>query len=194
MSTGYIICLSCMGNDKQICIDAKNSRDRFDDGCSGDDVERMIEMMMRNKHWTPFALQSLKIKARMPIFVARQWMRHSVGIVTIEKSMRYVSDKVVLEDIYIPPTAYDSAVKRQHEGAIQLYNDMVDFGVSSEKARTVLPVGLYSTLVQTMSLEAAIRIIRLRSSKHAQMEIQEYANKLFDIIKENFPVTAKYIK
>ena len=71
--------------------------------------------------------------------------------------------------------------------AVHQYKEMIALGVCREQARCVLPLGLYSEVYWTVSLQAAAHFIRLRTDSHAQWEIQQYAQAVRQVVAEVFP-------
>jgi thymidylate synthase (FAD) len=175
-----------------------------------DSDARLIQYLARHNHWTPFAQVGAHLHIKMPLFVARQWFKHQVGVVINEVSRRYVDET---PDIHIPSfwrarpdgsikqgsgdrlqsggdrasTAYLSATLK----AIETYERLLELGVCPEQARMVLPQSMFTEFRTTASLAALARIHHLRSSTHAQLEIREYASALCDLIDPHFPVSWK---
>jgi thymidylate synthase (FAD) len=189
---GYLKLIDHCGSDLSIVNAARISYAGNEDVKEIKTHEKtLILKMATNGHWTPFAHPHITIRIKMPIFVARQWMRHTIGIVTNEMSRRYVSDKVIPE-FYIVNNHCDTLefTKKQtehNEQSYKLYKNMLENGFSPEHARVVLPVSLYTELTQTMSLMSAARIYKQRSSKHAQIEIQHYAKMLDLVVRPLYP-------
>lgn len=152
------------------------------------------------------ALAPVTLHFKMPIFVARQFMRSNVGIVYNEMSRRYVDDP---PEFYVPEEwrgrpdkakqgsqgivdvasmvrcaspgmDLDSADPAMAAGAFssRLYDELLEWGVAPEMARIVLPVSQYTEFWATMDLQTAARVYALREDSHAQWEIQEFARSL----------------
>ena len=171
---------------------------------------RLISYLAKNGHWTPFGHPQISLHMRMPIFVARQFMRSNVGIVYNEESRRYVST----EPSYhfpagwrckpegsikqgsgpqpLPPNLQGEAFEMYLEAVqkcIDTYNELIKMGVAPEQARMVLPLSTYTELWATMSLAACARICKLRMDPHAQKEIRDYANAISSLVQPYFPVS-----
>lgn len=153
---------------------------------------------------TPFGQVNLKLRIKMPIFVARQLMRSNIGIVWNEVSRRYVDT---------PPEAYEPDVWRSRptgsmkqgsgdeeiqvdvcdgehlELMLGYYNTMISDGIAPEQARSFLPQGVYTEVIGNFTLAALARVCALREDSHAQWEIQEFARAMGEIAKEYFPVS-----
>jgi thymidylate synthase (FAD) len=89
LDRGYVELLDFMGSDRSVAEAAWVSSDRASER-TNDDVVRIVRYLARNKHWTPFGQTAIKLRFRVPIFVARQLMRSNIGIVWNEESRRYV--------------------------------------------------------------------------------------------------------
>ncbi len=195
------------GTDRAIAEAAWVSTDSAK-GRTEDDVRRILRYLAKHEHWTPFAQTSLTLRVEVPIFVARQLMRHNVGIVWNEESRRYVDT---------PPTFYMPSewrgrpvggIKQGSSGVLhpsktvgidwrvkmlirtcdRIYRCMLKLGVAPEQARMVLPLCTMTQIVATMSLSAAHRICRLRLDSHAQSEIRDVAVQISSICQRYFPL------
>jgi thymidylate synthase (FAD) len=147
----------------------------------------------------------------MPIFVAREWFRHTVGFARNEVSRRYVDDR---PECFCPvegalrerdtnkkqgskptPITDESEVRdmvqRFQENAIEFYEGLLKRGVAPELARGVLPQSMYTEFIETGSLSAYARLCQLRLDPHAQVEIQKYAEAVRELLYERFPVSWK---
>lgn len=168
--------------------------------------EGLIRYLMRHKHTTPFEFCELKFHVRMPIFVARQWIRHRTASVN-EYSARY---SVVPDDFYIPSSVeqqstynkqgrggessendaqnFISECKNISENSYKSYKSAIDAGVSREIARIVLPVNAYTEWYWKSDLHNVFHFLKLRMDSHAQMEIRVYAEAMYRLIKPYFPI------
>lgn len=172
---------------------------------------KLISYLADHEHWTPFAHCQITMREKVPLFVARQRFKHTVGFVYNEVSRRYVSDP---PEFYTPEKwrkradsvkqgSSDEAVevnkklldersiKRVHEMARQAYGNLLDAGVCPEQARMVLPQSMYTEYYVTGSLTAWARAYRLRSDKHAQAEIRDLAQQWDKIIAFLYPESWK---
>lgn len=170
----------------------------------------LIRYLMRHRHTTPFEMCEMKFYCRMPIFVARQWIRHRTANVN-EYSARY---SLVKDSFYRPS---DDAVRKQSvtnkqggtelidggtagdflaylDKAESLYADYTKFaeaGVSRELARIGLPVSTYTEWYWKCDLHNIFRFLSLRMDSHAQQEIRDYANAMFTLVERMFPIAAE---
>ena len=145
----------------------------------------------------------------MPIFVAREWFRHTIGFARNEDSRRYVDSE---PELWIPDAsglrARDTNLKQGskeepvpdadaivHEikavGSTSLffYDSLLKRGVAPEIARSVLPQGMYTEFIETGSLAAYARLFGLRTDPGAQREIQAYARAIGALLEPHFPVS-----
>lgn len=178
---------------------------------------KLIKYLATHNHWTPFAHPQITLREKVPIFVARQRFKHTVGFVYNEVSRRYVdsepefftpdawrrkapnvkqgstSDYVTyftqdLEDFV--PNYKDSITTHYSiliDDAVELYENMLEAGVAPELARMVLPQSLYTEYVVTGSLAAFARAYNLRSQPDAQAEIRFLATEWDKLVRPLFP-------
>ena len=175
--------------------------------CASD--EKLIRYLAKHKHWTPFAQVQFKFRISMPIFVARQYFRHQVGLLRNETSRRYVDNP---PEFWNPNGAWRGRAEhvKQGSGGLLLeavcdevseiywyamdacsdaYKDMLEKGVCPEQARAVLPQSMMTEFIETGSLSAYARIYGLRTDPHAQKEIQDYALAIGEHIEKIVPVS-----
>jgi len=194
------------------CEDCLFSPPNTPHGCNhcylGDSDAKLIKYLATNDHWTPFGHPQITLHLKMPIFVARQFMRSNVGIVYNEMSRRYVDSP---PEFYTPSewrSRPDKSIKQGSGAAldntdqidartmygvlrevVSTYDTLLRIGVAPEMARMVLPLSTYTELWATMSLAAAARLCNLRLDAHAQLEIQVYADAISKLIQPLFPVS-----
>ena len=202
--------LAHMGDDLAVVNAARVSMAKESHKVCADD-EKLIRYLAKHTHWTPFAQVQFKFRISMPIFVARQYFRHQVGLLRNETSRRYVDNP---PEFWNPNGAWrgraenvkqgsgdllqeevcDDATRRYWEAVdvcSENYRAMLDIGVCPEQARTLLPQSTMTEFVETGSLAAYARIYNLRSDPHAQVEIQEYAHAIGEAIAPIVPVSWK---
>ena len=161
-------------------------------------------------HWSPFAHCFLSVRCSAPIFLARQLVKHQVGLSWNEESRRYISDEV---DFWLPEAVHekpsnakqgsgkvmpDSAqmraiMKDETECAYSTYKALLSYGVAPEEARMVLPLNSMTHWVWSGSLMAFMRVYSQRIDGHAQLAAQEFAGKLGGILKGYFPESFKQL-
>ena len=167
-------------------------------------------------HWSPFAHTAITLHLKMPIFVARQIMKHTTGIEYNEISRRYVDSdpefyvpdawrgrskdkkqgsdgEVDLSDIYFDTGGPSQDLKEQVEilqsEILETYSIMVESGVAPEQARMILPQSMYTEVVMTGNLYAISNLYNQRTDSHAQKETQDLAKQIGDIVKPLYPVS-----
>ncbi|WP_312283325.1 FAD-dependent thymidylate synthase [Candidatus Igneacidithiobacillus taiwanensis] len=200
--------LDHMGDDLTVVNAARVSMAKHSAQLVGKD-EKLITYLAAHNHWTPFSHVTFRFRIKMPIFVAREWFRHTVGVTRNEVSRRYVTD----EPEFFTPSEWRSKaehVKQGSGGAIDApgklceisdayskalekcvdgYETLLNCGVCPEQARMILPQSMMTEFIETGSLYAYARIWRLRTDPHAQKEIQHYATQVGDAIEKLCPVS-----
>lgn len=210
-----------MGSDLSVVNAARVSFHKvseFDQyGSLTDRDANLINHLAKNGHWTPFSHAFLSFRVKMPIFVARQLIRHTVGLSVNEVSRRYVDDTpefyqppawrnrpdksikqgsgselIPLDSIYngvinLETNEYESTYEGFTDIATGYYERLLEAGVAPEMARMVLPLSCMTEWIWSGSLYAFARVYNLRADKHAQAEIQILANDMGEIIEPLFP-------
>jgi thymidylate synthase (FAD) len=170
----------------------------------------LIRYLARHRHTTPFEMVEFKFHHVMPIFVARQWIRHRTANVN-EYSARYS----VVKDRFYKPTAElvraQSKTNRQGgtepmdpvtateflayldkaEGLYADYEKLIEKGVAREIARIGLPVSGYTEWYWKIDLHNLLHFLSLRMDSHAQQEIRDYATAMFELIRPIVPIAAE---
>ncbi|MCC7204106.1 MAG: FAD-dependent thymidylate synthase [Phycisphaeraceae bacterium] len=170
----------------------------------------LIRYLLRHRHTTPFEMIEFKFHVAMPIFIARQWIRHRTANVN-EYSARYS----VMPDRFYRPTVdnvrQQSMLNRQGgeepvdemtaqqfldylaktEAHYQEYEELLGKGVSRELARIGLPLGIYTEWYWKCDLHNILHFLSLRMDAHAQQEIRDYAYAMFALIQPIVPVVAE---
>jgi thymidylate synthase (FAD) len=183
-----------------------------------DKDRRLSKFLIKHKHFSPFRHQHVMMIIKAPEFVMRQWYKHVVGIETTsshptkdhawnELSGRYVPVKEYYYPQYFRKQSEDN--KQASEGEIEdqkqgyflwekglhqiqeIYKELLELGVAKEQARAILPLSQYTEVYWTASFQAIMNFIELRDEKTAQVEIQEYARALKEIMLEVYPETTK---
>ena len=207
---GFIRVIDYMGNDTSIVQAARVS---YGEGTKKSRDDRsLIFYLMRHWHSTPFEMCEVKFHIKLPVFVARQWIRHRTANVN-EYSARY---SILDNEFYIPNfenLASQSNSNNQGRGEIlkgseadkviqilkddslrnyQNYEEMLSQdnkkGLARELARMNLPTNIYTQWYWKIDLHNLFNFIRLRNDKHAQYEIRVYAEKIAELVKSWVPV------
>lgn len=196
----FVELLDAMGNDLAVVNAARVSMHKESKELSDADV-KLIRYLAKHHHWTPFAQVTFKFRFNMPIFVARQWYKHKIGLVENEVSRRYVqTEPEFFVPDYFRPAAEnvkqgsldqihknDEHWKRSFGEIYQLsanaYRAALDDGMCPEQARMILPQAMMTEFIQTGSLYAYYNLWKLRTGPHAQKEIRLYAEEMGRAIK-----------
>lgn len=201
INKNYCKMIGHYGDDKTICDSARMS---FNTGkeYTTEQNEKLIKQMIINGHTSPFEQVNFTFRLRMPIFVARQWMRHRTARLN-EQSGRYTKLK---EEFFIPTDwrgrefTTDEKEELQkglnyfYSMAYTYYESLLRQGVCKEQARTVLPLGTYTEFIWQMDLHNLMHFLELRLAKGAQLEIREYAEEVLKQVEEICPITIKYFR
>jgi thymidylate synthase (FAD) len=205
---GSIEVLETFGSDLTVVNAARVSFNKSVDTMSARD-EGLIKFLANHDHISPFFHPQVRLRIKMPIFVAREWYRHTVGFARNEVSRRYVDST---PEVWVPSVAglreRDPKLKQGSketpiDGAEAVVTEIRDFelqtvafyeslmarGVAPEIARTVLPQGMYTEFIETASLAAYARLWKLRTDPGAQREIQMYARAIEALLRPYFPVS-----
>jgi len=210
LDKGFVRLVDYMGGDSSVVQAARISYGKGTKTVSKD--RGLIRYLMRNEHTSPFEMVELKFHCKMPIFVARQWVRHRTASLN-EVSGRYSEMK---NEFYIPepeqinPQSESnkqgrsektfpeektkgiiSSLKEEQMQNYQNYKNMVDEGIARELARINLPLSLYTEWYWKIDLHNLFHFLELRTDKNAQYEIREYANVIFDITKKVAPLSCE---
>jgi thymidylate synthase (FAD) len=201
---GYVELLETFGSDLTIVNAARVSFNKESTEFTERDA-KLIKYLAKHEHVSPFFHPQLRCRIKMPIFVAREWFRHTVGFARNEVSRRYVDTK---PEIWVPtefrqrdPNLKQGSksetvehneltldvYKKAVESALFAYDSLLEANVAPEMARAILPLGLYTEFIETGSLAAYARLCNLRLDESAQKEIRDFAQAIHELIKDKFP-------
>jgi len=202
-----------MGSDLTVVnaarVSFKNKHRTFEQ----DKDEKLIKYLAKHGHWSPFAHCTMQFHIVAPVFVARQLVKHQVGLSWNEVSRRYVDTEV---EFYVPKEwrakadnvkqgSSDEEVDinphkfviddymRLMKSAKWTYEELLRKGVAPEQARMVLPQSMMTEWYWTGSLYAFARVCSLRSEKSAQKETQMVVSDIDKTAQQIFPVSWKYL-
>lgn len=206
---GFVRVIDYMGDDAAICQAARVSYGKGTKSVQND--EGLIRYLMRHWHSTPFEMCEVKLHVKLPVFVARQWIRHRTANVN-EYSARY---SILDREFYIPAPddlAAQSIVNNQGRGesltgeeaarvlrylkedsdrAYDHYEEMISQdgqqGLARELARMNLPANIYTQWYWKVDLHNLFHFLRLRADAHAQYEIRVYADAICNVVKDWVP-------
>lgn len=201
---GYVELLRVDGDDEFLAQTARTSTQS-----SGDRAKdaKLVTRLVRDRHTSPIEFGGVVLEIKMPIFVARQWMRHRTGAFN-EFSMRYTEAP---NEYYVPepercqaqstfnkqgsagqlePEVAElvrTAIRDNSEAAYSVYEQLLEQGLTRELARAVLPVNFYTKVRWKIDLHNLMHFIKLREDPHAQYEIRVYAEVIHKMLSELFP-------
>lgn len=204
------VLIDSMGSDVSIVNAARVSFNKEVDHMEEKD-KKLLHYLAKHGHWSPFAHTSLQIRCKVPIFLARQLVKHQVGLVWNEVSRRYVDGPV---EYYVPIDLHTRPENaKQGSGDVhpksnvllplfesftassnEMYKALINTGVAPEEARMVLPLNAMTEFIWTGSLMAFHRVWKQRSDGHAQLAAQEFAQYIDDICTAHFPLAWEALK
>ncbi len=210
LDKGFVRLVDYMGSDQRIVQSARVS---YGEGTKTFREDAgLINYLLRNDHTSPFEQVVLTFHLKMPIFVARQLVRHRTARMN-EISGRY---SVMKEECFLPQEgeiAFQStdnkqgrssdpvpepvrkevlgAIEETYNTAFSAYRRFIDRGIAKELARVVLPLSIYTEMYWQMDLHNLFHFLRLRMHPHAQKEIRDYAAVMFDITRKVCPAACE---
>jgi thymidylate synthase (FAD) len=207
LDKGFVRLVDYLGNDERIVQAARVSYGKGTKTFRED--KGLINYLLRNEHTSPFEQVIFTFHVKLPIFVARQWIRHRTARVN-EISGRY---SVMNPEFYVPAQAdiaFQSLnnkqgrstekvspllkkkvleiLKKSPADAYNSYEDLLDSNIARELARITLPLSLYTEWYWQIDLHNFFRFLMLRLDMHAQLEIREYAGVLYKIGRTVCPI------
>ncbi len=204
---GFVRLVDYMGDDGAVVQAARVSYGAGTKSVSED--RGLIRYLMRNRHTTPFEMVEFKFHCKLPIFVARQWIRHRTASVN-EYSGRYSTMK---DEFYMPELeviarqsnankqgrdelltpeqaeVVREILKRDYATVMGDYNRLMEMGVAKELARVGLSLGAYTEWYWKIDLHNLLHFLGLRLDAHAQYEIRVFANAMASILKDAVPAS-----
>ena len=217
LDKGYIELVDTLGDDLTPVNAARVSFGRISKNFENKD-KKLSKFLIKHKHFSPFRHQHAMFVIKAPEFVMRQWYKHVVGIETTsnhptkDHAWNEISGRYVAYDEFYEPTEFrkqsddnkqasDGLVDNQKEmkqlwtisqqNSISAYKEMLNNGMAKEQARSILPLTVYTKVWWTASFQSVMNFIELRDEPTSQVEIQDYARVLKDIMLEAFPETTK---
>jgi len=201
---GFVKLLDVMGDDEEV---ENSARISYGEGTRKvNQTRNLIRYLMRHKHTSPFEMCEVKFHLKLPIFIMRQLVRHRTANLN-EYSGRY---SVMSNEFYLPEGDYlakQSTTNNQgrgevleqqgllqfefnriYDGASMAYQVLLEHDLSREVARALLPVANYTECIWKIDLHNFFHFVKLRSDDHAQREIRDYADAMYELVKPNFPI------
>jgi thymidylate synthase (FAD) len=193
-----------MGDDEEV---ENSARISYGEGTRKvNQTRNLIRYLMRHKHTSPFEMCEVKFHLKLPIFIMRQLVRHRTANLN-EYSGRY---SVMSNEFYLPEGDYlakqsttnsqgrgevleqegllQFEFNRIYDGASTAYQVLLEEDLSRELARAVLPVANYTECIWKIDLHNFFHFVKLRSDSHAQREIRDYSDAMYELVKPNFPL------
>lgn len=210
LDKGFVRLVDYLGGDQRIVQAARVS---YGAGTKTYREDRgLIHYLMRNDHTSPFEQVVLTFHAKMPIFVARQWVRHRTARLN-EISGRYS----VMEEEFFVPSVADIAVQSsdnkqgrsnepvddetarfvtelfddEQQRSYRAYEQLLERGIARELARVNLPLSLYTQWYWQIDLHNLFRFLSLRLDAHAQYEIRAYAEAMLHCARAVCPLATE---
>ena len=225
MAKTQVTLIDCMGSDLSVVNAARVSFDKESEWKVEDkelliDLEpvgityrvlserdqKLVRYLAKHNHWSPFSHAFLSFRIKAPIFVARQLVKHQVGLAWNEVSRRYVDTP---PEFYEPETwrqraenvkqgsaedpvddleRVETQVKHLHSIAMADYRWLLEKGVCPEQARMILPQSTMTEWIWSGSLFAFARVCKLRLDSHSQVETREVAEFIAEEAHDHFPI------
>ena len=195
-----------MGNDMSVVNAARVSFAKVKKGKLDAKDDKLIKYLAYWGHWSPFAHATMSFRIKAPIFVARQLVKHQVGLAWNEVSRRYIDDKPEFymtdewrsrPDKSIKQGSGDKIIKYDINHAVNValetYNDMLEEGIAPEMARMVLPQCMMTEWIWSGSVYAFSRVCNLRNKGNAQAETRMVTLQISKHMKDHFPICYKYL-
>ena len=222
LDKGYVRLVDTLGDDLSVTNAARVSYDKEsklrDDGSLTLNDQKLIKFLWDEGHTSPFRHAAMTFEVYAPLFVARQWWKHTVASSHVddqngwnESSRRYITEN---EEFYIPKGhEWRSKPENSKQGSGEplitdvggyftnklwdtvesgkkLYDKALEAGIAPEQARLFLPAyGMYVRWRWTVSLHGALNFLNQRLPQDAQHEIREYAEAVKQLTKQSFPNT-----
>lgn len=202
--------VSHMGDDRNVVNAARVSFAKEVQEFTEKD-QGLLNYLAKHNHWSPFAHTCISVRCKVPIFLARQLVKHQVGGNWNEESRRYIDGPVEFylpEDVHSKPDNAKQGSGSVHNRSSDMiermawitkesydaYNDLLSQGVAPEEARMVLPLNSMTNFIWTGSLLFMDRVITQRIDGHAQLIAQDFAKKLRDVVRPLYPNSFKALE
>jgi len=204
-----VLFIDKMGSDLTVVNAARVSYAKTKEQFEAKD-EKLIAFLAKHGHWSPFGHASLQFKIKAPVFVARQLVKHQVGLIWNEVSRRYVDYP---PELHHPDTwrgrpisskqgsageiKLDRTLQHVYETAMEqckiLYNALIGKNIAPEQARMVLPQSMMTEWYWSGSLYAFARICNLRCKSDVQKETRDICEQISTECGKHFPISWKYL-
>jgi len=210
LDKGYVDLLNHTDQGDLLVVNAARcSFDKQHEELDEDKDEKLIKYLAKHGHLLPFRHPSVTLRIHAPLFVLRQLGKHQVGFSWSEVSRRYITGEPEFYEPGVWRKRPEDNIKQGSGGALSLqtqevwkdksiavnsnaleaYHNFLDHGVAPEMARMMLPQSMYTTTVTTGTLLGWYNLYKLRMEEHTQLETQDYAEAIGDILEECFPMS-----
>lgn len=202
---GFVALVDTMGDDRTPARCARTSFRNASAERTEEQDAKLTDYLVRNRHTTPIEFCQVRFYMKMPIFVARQLVRHRTASIN-EVSYRYVT---AAREFYVPaldrmqrksesnkqgssleivehPERCSAVISRSGDLAFDAYEQLLGMGLAPELARVVLPCGTYTEWYWQNDLHNTLHMLRLRLDPHAQYEIRVYAEAMLALLRPAF--------
>ncbi len=202
----YVALTDVMGDDRTPARTARTSFRNASKERSEEQDAKLTKYLITHAHNTPLEFNQLRFYVKLPIFVARQLVRHRTQSLN-EVSYRYVQAQ---REFYVPPLnrmqkkaetnkqgsseelvhhpeACAALINHACNKSFDAYQELLQEGLAPELARTVLPVAAYTEWYSQSNLHNFLHMIKLRIDPHAQWEVRAFAHAMLDMASEVFP-------
>ena len=206
LNMGYIQLVDVMGDDEAI-VDAARISIAGENVRPVSEDRGLIRYLMRHRHTTPFEMVEFKFRCKMPIFIARQWVRHRTANIN-EMSGRYSE---LPEEYYVPdtediqfqadknkqgrnelimddPESWAKGFETEAQQSFYTYKKRLEAGMARELARANLPLSTYTQWIWKIDLHNLFHFLALRLHPHAQKEIRVYGEAMASLIQPIVPM------
>jgi thymidylate synthase (FAD) len=197
--------LETFGNDLTVVNAARVSLGKHVDEFTDKDA-KLIKYLADHEHTSPFFHAQLRFRLKMPIWMAREWFRHTIGFSRNEVSRRYVDDPPTFhiphfrtrapgkkqgsnDDVHPQDDVFRETLMSNCRFAVNSYEIMLANQIPPEQARMVLPQNMMTEFIETGSLAAYARLCHLRMGPDAQAEIRGVAGQVSELVRGAFPVS-----
>ena len=196
--------LETFGSDLTIVNAARVSLGKQVDTFTEKDA-RLLRYLADHDHISPFFHPQARFRLTMPIWMAREWYRHTIGFARNEVSRRYVDDPPTFhvpetlrtrapgkkqgsnDDVHPESKLCTNVMREACETAMHCYQALLDRNVPPEQARMILPQNMLTEFIETGSLAAYARLVKLRTGPDAQAEIRAVAQQVSSLLATKFP-------
>ena len=202
--------LEVFGSDLTVVNAARVSLGKHVDEFTEKDA-KLCKYLADHDHISPFFHPQARFRLKMPIWMAREWFRHTIGFARNEVSRRYVDEEPTFhlpdcvrtrapskkqgsnDDVHPENDLMIAVLKESCQHSLMCYKSLLEHNAPPEQARMVLPQNMMTEFIETGSLAAYARLCKLRLGPDAQKEIQDVARMVSTALSEKFPSTWKVL-